>query len=517
MKNKRSEQIVNLEEQEFDLLVIGGGATGAGIALDASLRGLKVALVDSGDFGSGSSGKSTKLAHGGIRYLEKAIKEWDYTQLSLVKDALNERKIFQKIAPHLSRVLPIAIPCYSWCDLIYYYLGIKIYELLAWGKNLRKGQFLSKRKLKKFLPYVDRKSLKGGVLFYDGQFDDVRMNIAIIMRAFTLGAVVANYVKVIGFKKQHGKISGAEVTDVLSGKVWNITSKVVVNATGAQSDILRTLDDPNCETVISGSIGSHIILDRGLTRCDMGMLIPKSTDDRVIFMLPWKESTLVGTTDIKITAGVALHPSKEEIRYLIEHLNRYLDISISAADIKSSWTGVRPLASQKGVAKTRALSRDYVIEVSTSGMFSIYGGKWTLYRKMAESLVDQVMNHAKIPFVKSSTESQCLSGNDEELSIILSEICESSQLDVDIIDHLVKTYGIDAKKVVDIAKKGYSNRLLKMYSYIEAEVVYAVEQEFACSVDDILLRRVPIALHDQKAAEKVSEKILNLIKSSIKV
>jgi len=511
MINDRNEQLEKLKNREFDLLVIGGGSVGAGIALDASLRGLKVALVEAADFASGSSAKSTKLVHGGVRYLEKAFKEFDYSQYSLVKEALKERKTLLDSAPHLTRVLPIAIPCYSWMDLIYYYLGIKVYELLAWSKNIGIGKFISKSKLLKLLPHVKKKSLKGGVLFYDGQFDDTRMNLSLIMRAYSKGAIVANYVKVKSLEKQRGKIVAATVCNVFTSDEWNIKARVIVNATGAYTDEIRKMDVPDCPSVICGSVGSHIVLDKKYTDVGFGMLIPKSSDDRVLFMLPWQGSTLVGTTDVPLERENKVVPTDEEIKYLLDHLNGYLNINLNNDDVLSSWAGVRPLVDQKAVAKTGSLSRDYVIEVSDSGMYSIYGGKWTLYRKMAEDLVDKVMLREKRLFVKSKTENEYLSGSEDELRELHGIIIREYDLDTDIVDHLVSTYGLSAKQVSEMAAKGHSKRLLKQYPYIEAEVVYAVEHEFACNVDDILYRRVPIALHDKISAESVLERIQQIL------
>lgn len=503
----REKQLESLQNESFDLLIIGGGATGSGIAVDAATRGYKVALVEAEDFSSGTSSRSTKLIHGGVRYLEDAIKHLKINQLNLVKEALHERTTLLKIAPHLTRLLPIFIPAYSLWQKWYYGIGMKLYELMSGSHTLKHSHFISREESMKLFPNLKQEGLRGGIIYYDGQFDDARMNISIILTAISFGASIANYISVVKLNKKDNIITTATVKDHFTGKEWEIKAKVFVNAAGPFVDEVRTLDDPNLPPLVKGSAGSHILLEKHHCPQDTGLLIPKTTDGRVLFLLPWEGSTLVGTTDLATKISHDPKPTEEEIEYIIHHLNKYLSKPVSKEDILSRWCGIRPLAQEADVKETSRLSRDFKIVQSPSKLYSIVGGKWTSYRKMGSDLVDTIIKNRDLPDKGSSVT--------DHTPLIGAKTIEKPaliNLDDEVINHLLHSYGDRAAEVIKIAQEGYTNRLAEGYPYIEAEVIYAVRNEYACTEMDVLSRRTRLYTLDQKAAEKAFRKVTELLK-----
>ena len=506
----RSQLFHRTQEEEFDVLVIGGGATGAGIIMDASTRGLKSALIEAKDFGSGTSSRSTKLFHGGIRYLELAFKRLEYEQYLVVKQALNERYVLLKLAPHLTRVLPIVIPVYRYWEALYYWIGVKIYDKLAGNRNIGKSRWLSVDFMKMQFPRLKRLGLKGGVLFFDGQFDDARMNLSLILTAISFGASALNYVKLKGFDKKAGKIISAHVEDRLTGKHWNIRAKNVVNAAGPFADVVRRLDDLSSSPLLTISQGTHFVLDSAFASRDMGLLIPKTDDGRLLFLLPWKGKTLVGTTDFATEATDDPKATQGEIDYLQRHLRKYLGIEVDFNDITALWSGLRPLLCQSGKVSTAGLTRDFKIEVSSSGLISVLGGKWTSYRKMAEKNVDLIMDRMKAsrPCI---TEKTLLVGAKNYTTDFVEKIEKQTSFAADILNHLLRAYGDQAEAVIAMANAGLEKRLVLGYPYIGAEVVYACRHEYAIKVEDVILRRIPLGAIDQKAALQALPNIVKIM------
>ena len=371
----REEHLQRLKTQSFDLLVIGGGATGAGVALDAVSRGLSVALVERDDFSAGTSSRSTKLIHGGVRYLEQAVKKFDRTQFNLVRDALKERAILLKIAPHLSRELPLVTPLYNWLEVPYYMTGLKLYDALAGKAKLQPSRFVDAQEALNRFPMLKPEGLRGGVLYYDGQFDDARMNVSIALTAASLGAAVANHVEVTALckEKEEGVISGAALRDTLTGEGWEVNAQVVVNATGPFTDAVRHMDDPDAPAMLSASSGAHIILDERFSPPATGLLIPQTEDGRVLFLLPWLGHTLIGTTDHPAPITPNPEATEEDIAYILRHVHRYFSLPVSRADVKASWSGLRPLVSDPSASDTARLSRDHVINISPSNLLTIAG------------------------------------------------------------------------------------------------------------------------------------------------
>lgn len=497
----RDQQLKKLQEGHFDVLVIGGGATGAGVALDAAARGLKTALIEAQDFASGTSSRSTKLFHGGMRYLELAFKHLDRAQYSLVKQALHERGVLLKLAPHLTRALPIVIPIYSKWEAIYFWAGVKLYDKLSGKLSIGKSRWVSRKFLDDNFPEVSQTGIKGGVIFYDGQFDDARMNLSLVLTAISLGTAALNYVKLEGFEKKHGKITAALVKDRLSDKQWKITASHFVNATGPKADFLRRMDDPAAPQMIAASRGTHLVLKRGLVPENIGLLVPKTEDGRLLFLLPWQGRVLVGTTDVAADAFEEPRATLEEVEYLKHHLHKYLGIQIKNEDIKSSWAGLRPLL-RAGISSSAHRVRDFKIEISSTGLISIMGGKWTSYRKMGEKTVDVI---SPLPSVTDRT---VLIGGNNFDDAFVEKTKSISNLNEDILNYLLGAYGDRAGEVIAIANnEGMDGRLAAGFPYIAAEVAYACRHEYAVKVEDVIARRIPLEVLDQTAASEAKPKV----------
>ncbi len=510
---KRDQQISLLKEGQFDILVIGGGATGAGIALDAASRGLKVAMVERYDFASGTSSRSTKLLHGGVRYLEQAVKKLDRGQYHLVKEALHERKILIHNAPHLAHPLAIITPLYKWYEGPYLRIGLKMYDWVAGKSNLAKSRFVKPKEALKDFPMLKKDHFKGAVLYYDGQFNDARFNLAIALTAHQQGAVIANYVQVHELiKNDAGKICGVVAEDAISGIKFETYAKVVINATGPYVDVLRKLDDAEATPVLKVSSGIHIVLDKKFCADNTGILIPKTEDGRVLFLLPWLEHTLVGTTDNPSTLQDEPKASEEDIQYILRHIEKYFATPVKREDVLASWCGLRPLVANGVGAATAKLSRDHYLEQSASGLITITGGKWTTYRKMALDAVNKAINVAHLQHARpSQTEHIVLTGAEGYHENLHLELIRDFKLEVDVAKHLQHTYGGLARKLLSDIPTQYHQRLVENHPFIEAEVLYALRQEGACRVADILLRRMRLGFLDQQASLQALPRVTELM------
>jgi glycerol-3-phosphate dehydrogenase len=509
----RGELCSRLKNNFFDVLVIGGGATGAGVALEAATRGLKTALIEANDFSSGTSSRSTKMVHGGVRYLESAIKRLNWREYGLVHDALKERKRFLQNAPHLTDSLPILTPVYGWFDAFYYLIGLKFYDLLAGKASLGPSKFLSKKSSLECFPALKKKGLKGAVLYYDGQFDDARMNVTLILSALKAGATALNYVRAKNLLKDNKKIIGAQVCDAISGETWHILAKVVINATGAFTDRVRKMDDPNTLSIMSASQGSHILLPKIFSSLNTGLIIPKTEDDRVLFILPWMGKTIAGTTDRPENITECPRASNEEVEYILKYVRQYLDIPIKRSDVLATWSGLRPLAKKFGYSmRTADISRDHIIDVSQSNLITIVGGKWTTYRKMGEDVIDTAVKIGNLnPLHDSCTKNLKLVGGDCFQESLAQELTNLYKLDLDIAKYLAKSYGDQVYKVIDIKHRFHIKRLLEGFPFIEAEVIYAVNYEYALKVTDVVARRLRLAFLHNEAAKLALSKIVSLM------
>lgn len=496
----------------FDLLVVGGGATGCGVALDAASRGLRVALVEKQDFAEGTSGRSTKLVHGGVRYLEAAVRHLDPAQYHLVREGLHERGILLRNAPHLARRLPLVTPLYRWLEVPYVWFGLKLYDLLAGRLSIGHSRLLGRRDALRRFPLLRAEGLKAGVLYYDGQFNDARMALTLGLTAHEQGAVVANRVEVVALLKQGGRLVGALLEDGLTGERWPVHARGIINATGPFADRLRIMDRPSAEPMLVPSEGIHIVLDARHAPPDTGLLIPETEDGRVLFVLPWEGHALIGTTDTP--AVVEEHPRArdEEIDYLLRHVGRYFNLQVTREDIKSVWCGLRPLVREPGAADTAQLARTHVIEVSPSGLLTIAGGKWTTYRRMALDTVDRAVSAFGLsPTRACCTEHLPLVGGGTPPEQVEARLRREFGLDDAVAGHLCHAYGDRAPEVASLAAQGLDRRLDAAHPYLEAEVVHAVRAEMAVHAIDILARRLPLALLDLEAARQATPRVIELM------
>ena len=418
----RQQMIHQLTAQPvWDICIIGGGATGLGTALDAASRGFKTVLFEQHDFAKGTSSRSTKLVHGGVRYLQQG-------NIKLVMEALKERGLLLKNAPHLVSNQKFVVPSYKWWEKSFYGIGLKIYDKMAGKLGLGSSEFLSKDEIMQLVPALDPEDLRGGVLYHDGQFDDARLAISIAQTAANNGAVLLNYFPVSALLKMQDKVCGVWVKDTFSGKEYEIKSKVVINATGVFTDSIMKMDDPKHENIINPSQGIHLVVDKEFLRGDTAIMIPKTDDGRVLFAVPWHNKIVLGTTDTpvdEITDEPV--PQKEEIEFILTHISRYLTKDPQLSDVKSMFAGLRPLikASNKNTA---ALSREHFITMADSGLITIAGGKWTTYRKMAKDVVDLTISKAGLPEKKGITSDLKLFGHDKETAPVEISSLTKSEL-----------------------------------------------------------------------------------------
>ncbi len=497
--------------ERFDLLVIGGGATGAGVALDAVSRGLRVALIERDDLAAGTSSRSTKLIHGGVRYLEKAVKGLDRSQFALVRDALHERAVLIRNAPHLCHALPLVTPLYRWLQVPYIMTGLKLYDLLAGRANLGSSRFLSAPAAKQRFPQLKSEGLRGGVMYYDGQFDDARMNVAIAMSAVERGAVVVTHAEVTALHRQAGRLSGASVHDRVDGSDVEVRARAVVNAAGPYGDAVRRLSDPEAAPMLNASSGVHIVLDGRFAPPDTGLLIPETEDGRVLFLLPWLGSTLVGTTDQPAAVVDDPQATEGEIEYILRHVARYFDVPVGRDDVKAAWSGLRPLVSDPKAADTAKLSRDHVIHVDDAGLVTIAGGKWTTYRRMAADTVNAAVAAGGLGAVAPSATVDLRLVGAERFDPAGAAALEARGFATDVAQHLHHAYGDRAGMVADLADAGLGATLTEGHPNLEAEVVYAQQHELAVTARDVLHHRTRLAFLDEAAAETARPRVEALL------
>ncbi len=513
----RAQMLSRLQQEDsYDLLVIGGGATGCGIALDAASRGLKTALIEKNDFAEGTSSRSTKLVHGGVRYLEMAIKHLDRTQYNLVKDGLYERGVLLNNAPHLANRLPLVTPLYSWLEVPYIFAGLKLYDILAGKMGIGGSRIVSRKEALKRFPMLRSEGLKAGVLYYDGQFNDARMAVTLMTTAGRQGAVTANHVEALSLVKEDGRITGAQVRDKISGEEFTVRARGVVNATGPFADSLRRMDEPDVEPILKASSGIHIVLDKRFAPPETGLMIPKTEDGRVLFILPWQGHALIGTTDEPAEITDHPRPKEEEVAYLLRHISKYFDLEITEKDIKSTWSGLRPLLYDPKAADTARLARDHIIQVSGSGLLTIAGGKWTTYRKMAQDAVDHAVKTFDLsPSTDCITDHLPLAGAEGYQEQGDQILVRDFELAEDVAAHLHRSYGSEAPKVAELARQGLGARLHPDHSVIEAEVAYVVRHEQAERAADVLVRRTTLALLDKKAAEATADRVIEIMAAEL--
>src|ERR1700751_1045184 len=493
----RAETLHELASRTFDVCVIGAGATGAGCALDAQVRGLRTALIDGGDFGSATSSASTKLVHGGVRYLQEAVTHDDIGQLSVVKHALRERVFMLRNAPHLAHRLEFIVPCFSSFDLAYYGVGMKMYEWIASRATLGPSRILSRAQALNELPHLKSDHLRGAVSYWDGQFDDARYCVTLVKTFTNAGGEAANYLKAVGFEKDASeRVTGVVVEDQPSGERFTLHARGFVNATGPYSDRLRSLVNPNSREKLAPSKGVHILLplENGISRA---LLIPKTEDGRVIFAIPWRGRLLVGTTDEEVCLSDELSVTQQEVDYLLRHLNQYVSKRYGREDIVAVFSGVRPLV-KASHAETKALARDHIIEVDQpSGLVSILGGKWTTYRYMAEQTIDALQRELVYSStngtpVSSKTPQHPLAGSAGYRDDYWRSLASGYALEEATARHLAEKFGTDADAIITLIKQtpDLKTPIAEGATPIQAEILYCIRDEMARTIEDILARRI---------------------------
>ncbi len=501
-----------MEDTTYDLIIIGGGATGSGVALDAALRGLKVLLLEQNDFAEGTSSRSTKLIHGGVRYLESAVKHLDREQYDLVREGLHERRKFLHNAPHLAHPIELITPLYHWVELPYVYAGLVLYDLLSGKASLGRSRLLPASKARTINPDIDPRGLKGAVSYWDGAFRDSRMVIALLQSAEELGARLLNHTEVTALIKENGKVVGVHTRDRIDEDEKEYRTELVVNATGPFADTIRRMDDPSLSPVMEVSSGVHLVLPERFLPSPDGVLIPKTRDGRVLFALPYLGHCLAGTTDRPGQLSEDPRPTEVEIDYLIEHLNGYFDLKVRREDILSSFSGLRPLVREPGKDSTASIVREYVTDRSPGGVLTIAGGKWTSYRAMAETAVDQayeMMGHSPVP---CRTHDYPVVGSRSPRDEILTLLRESG-LEEDIARHLYTHYGDQSPQILALAEtEKVGARIHPDHPVIEAELLYAIRHEYVRKPLDFLIRRCSLGLLDIQAAKESLPAVLEIMK-----
>jgi glycerol-3-phosphate dehydrogenase len=476
-RNESIQQLTTISQ--WDIIIIGGGATGLGCAVDAASRGYKTLLLEKHDFAKGTSSRATKLVHGGVRYLAQG-------NIRLVREALVERGRLLKNAPHICHTLAFVVPFYTWWQKWYYGFGLSLYEWLSGKLSLGKTKLLSKKGALRNLPGLDAHQLTGGILYFDGQFDDSRLAIALAQSATDNGATVINYFGVSRFVKEAGKIIAVIAKDGLTDKTVEIKGTVMINATGVFADELLQLAEGHKEQTIAPSQGIHLVVDKHFFKGIAGMMVPKTDDGRVLFAIPWHDKLLLGTTDTPVQHITAEpRPLKQEIDFVLHHFNRYASLCIQYSDVQSVFVGLRPLAKAGNTKSTAVMPRDHHIAILPSGLVHVTGGKWTTYRNMAEHAVDKAVKQAGLQWIQCKTKDLPLHG--------WTESKDTSHFAI---------YGTDAAAIKGIfeADTSQSEKIHPNYPYTKAEVTWMIANEMALTVEDILARRIRLLFLDAKAA-----------------
>lgn len=495
---KRAKNLERLQNEQFDICIIGGGASGAGCALDAVLRGFKVALIEKEDFAAETSSKSTKLIHGGVRYLEQAFKNLDFAQLRQVKHGLEERHTVIRNAPHLAHPLALITPVFSWFEGFYFKIGLTIYGFFAKNDSMPKAEWLNKKETFEHIPTLTPK-LHSSVMYYDGQLDDARYCLALAHSADEAGAVVINHASITDFEKDSaGKLFSATITDNLSKKNISVKAKLFINCTGPHGDSIRLLANSEQEKRLRPSKGVHIMLPYEALRSQDAMLIPKTKDGRVIFVIPFEGEVMVGTTDDEYR-DLEKEPIliEQEIDFLLDTLRPYLAKVPVKSEIKSGFGGLRPLIASSGSKATKKLVRDHEVEYDEkSNLLSLLGGKWTTYRLMAKDTIDEACKILQKDSV-CKTDLHYLVGGENYNFEEWKNIQKKYKLDEDISQHLLKKYGTKANQVVETSS--LTERIHKDYPFIKAEIIYTIREEMVGSLRDFFARRTRMELMDWKA------------------
>ncbi len=493
---KREEMLKLLDEGTvWDMIVVGGGATGLGTAVEAASRGYRTLLLEQGDFANGTSSRSTKLIHGGVRYLRQG-------NLSLVLESLRERGLLVRNAPHLVHEMPFVVPLYDWWEGPFYGIGLKLYDVLAGRMGLGPSRLLSREETLRLIPTVEIKGLRGGVIYHDGQFDDARLAVSLALTIADLGGIPLSYLQVTGICREGGKAAGITARDRESGREYRVKGRVVINATGPFVDGLRRMADPGVKDIITFSQGVHLVLEGSFLPGGCAIMVPRTDDGRVLFAVPWHGRTVVGTTDTPVpAASLEPRPLPEEIDFLLAHASRYLCRHPCHSDVLSVFAGIRPLVSAHGTAETASLSRDHTLFVGDSGLVTVAGGKWTTCRKMGEDTVNIAARVAGLDERRSVTRGLRIHGWHDGTD-------RGCPLHV---------YGSDASLLEKMLEENLSWRapLHPALPYIAGEVIWGVRREWARTVEDVLARRTRALTLDARASMAAAPMVAELMAAEL--
>ena len=490
----RSQHLQQLKAtSHWDIIIIGGGATGLGAAVDAAARGYKTLLLERDDFGKGTSSRSTKLIHGGVRYLQQG-------NIRLVRDALRERGLLLKNAPHIAHPLKLVLPAYRWYEKLYYGFGLKLYNFLSAKLSLGTTELLSVKRTQEYIRGLDGKKLSGGVAYFDGQFDDARLCITLALTASDVGGTLLNHCEVTGLIREEEKVKGVVIKDLLNNETHEARGTIVINATGVFVDEILRMDEDGLPTTVTPSQGIHIVVEKKFFPGEQALFIPRTDDGRVLFALPFHNRAIIGTTDTAVDKiEREPKPLQEEIDFVISHFNRYVHSGLQRKDIKSVFAGLRPLVKIPGKMKTALLPRDHTIWTSKGGILTISGGKWTTYRKMAQELILRAHYESGLAYTRCQTETLKLHGWMKR---------------VDYSDPLYY-YGSDAAAIRYLQHQGYSQLIHPDLPYTAAEVIWAVGHEMAMTLEDVLARRTRALFLDAKAALQSAPFVAELMRKEL--
>jgi len=511
----RVEELKNISGQQFDLCVIGGGATGSACALDAQLRGIRTVLLEAGDFAGATSSAATKIIHGGVRYLEEAIKGADLQEYHVLVRALHERVRMLENAPHLTRKLEFLVPSFHWLDVAYLDIGLKIYDWLAGSAGISPSKFISREETLRRMPQLNRDGLLGSVEYADGQFDDARYNLALVHTFTRAGGQALNHCRVTDFHRDSaGCLSGVVAVDQICDAKFNVTSRSIVNATGPASDLVRQMASPSVPERMRLSKGSHILFPLDLFPTDDAMLVPKTEAGSVLFAVPWGGRLLVGTTEREVAPGDDLYVTKEEITYMLRQLNKYLAKPLQLSDVVAGFAGARPLVSAGEGGSTEKIARDDVIEVDpNSGLISIMGGKWTTHRAMAEDTINAVQKALGVAVSESPTRAHVLHGGDGFTSDLWEKLVRIYPVSKETAQHLAARFGTAARDVLELTRTNpdLAQALIPGSAQIQAEVVYGVREELAANIEDLISRRIGLQYYSWRDAIKAAPVVGSLM------
>ncbi|TGJ83069.1 hypothetical protein E0Z10_g5695 [Xylaria hypoxylon] len=527
----RDEQLAELQksrsqEDEYDVLVIGGGATGAGVALDAITRGLKVAMVERDDFSSGTSSKSTKLVHGGVRYLEKAVWNLDYSQYQLVKEALKERKYFLQTAPHLSMWLPIMLPLDKWWKAPYYWAGTKFYDFLAGSEGIESSYFLTRSKALDAFPMLKPTDLVGALVYYDGAHNDSRMNVSLAMTAALYGATVVNHAEVTGLmKNDQGKLCGATIKDRVPERGARTTgditvrAKCIINCTGPFTDSIRKLDDQTCKDIVAPASGVHVILPGYYSPAKMGLIDPSTSDGRVIFFLPWQGNTIAGTTDESATITQNPLPDEKSIQWILNEISHYLapEIQVRRGDVLAAWSGLRPLVKDPKASNTESLMAEECVDAAIKE-FKLPTKPFLNAPRVSGS---EAIDDGAILDGSCQTHNVRLIGAHGFSKTLFINLIQHFGVETEVAKHLTESYGDRAWTVAAMCKPtnlrfpARGERISRLYPFVDGEIRYAISHEYAQTPVDILARRTRLAFLNAQAALECLPRIIDIMSQEL--